>query len=87
MKTKLLALMFLAGSAVFAGPRVFVGVGVGVPYAPPVVAYPPPVVTYAAPGPEFVFVGGHWVRRGYWAAPRYYGHPHYGHAYGRGYRR
>jgi hypothetical protein len=50
MKTKVLALLLLAGSCVFAGPRVFFGVGIGVPaygyYAPPP---PVPVYTYAAP--------------------------------------
>ena len=29
MKTKLLALVLLAGGALFAGPRVYVGIGVG----------------------------------------------------------
>jgi hypothetical protein len=78
MKTKLLALMFLVGSAAFAGPRVFFGVGVGVPVAPA-----PPVVAYAAPapGPGLVFVNGYWVRRpyagAYWVGPHYYGHHYY----------
>jgi hypothetical protein len=74
MKTKLLALMFLVGSAAFAGPRVFFGVGVGVPVGPPA----PPVVAYAAPGPVY---GGYWgprpYVRPYWVAPRYYGHRYY----------
>jgi len=53
MKTKLLALALLAGSAAIAGPRVFFGVGVGAPvYAPmpavPMAAYVPP-----APGPGY----------------------------------
>ena len=56
MKTKLLALVLLAGSAAVAGPRVFFGVGVGAPvYAPaPVVTYgPAPMAAYVplAPGP------------------------------------
>lgn len=91
MKTKLLGLMFLVGSAAFAGPRVFVGVGV--PFAPPpmpVVAYVPP-----APGPGYAWINGYYVPSGpryswhagywaprpyagaYWVAPRYYGHRYY----------
>lgn len=84
MKTKLIATLLLAGSSLFAGPRVFFGVGVGIPVAPaPVVAYAAP-----APGPGYAWVGGGYYfaggrrlwREGYWRAP--YGHfaPHY---YGR----
>ena len=91
MKTKLLALALLAGSTVFAGPRVFVGVNIGAPPPPPAVAYAPP-----APGPGFTWVGGYWYPVGpryvwhagywarppyahaYWVAPRYYGHRYYG---------
>lgn len=98
MKTKLLALMFLVGSAAFAGPRWFVGVGVRVPYAPP----PPPIVAYAppAPGPGYYWVNGYYVpagpryvwRAGYWARPPYVGAywvgPRYwGHRYYHGYWR
>jgi hypothetical protein len=85
MKTKLLALLVLAGSSLFAGPRVFVGVGFGAPaygyYAPP-----PPVVTYAAPAYPAPGYGYSWVngyynwyggryawRPGYWARPPYAG--------------
>ncbi|MGD0438429.1 MAG: hypothetical protein ABSB86_18375 [Bryobacteraceae bacterium] len=78
MKTKLLALLLLAGSSVFAGPRVAVGFGVGVGpaygyYAAP----PPPPAVYAAPAPVYPYAVG--VRYGwgprYWAhpAPRFYG--------------
>lgn len=49
MKTKLLALLLFAGSSLFAGTRVFIGVGVGAPargyYAPP----PPALYSYRAP--------------------------------------
>jgi hypothetical protein len=83
MKTKLIATLLLAGSSLFAGPRVFFGVGVGVPVSPaPVVAYATP-----APGPGYVWAGGGYYfaggrrlwRGGYWrapvyAAPHYYGH-------------
>ena len=85
MKTKLFALLLLAGSSLFAGPRVFVGVGLGVPaygyYAPP-----PPVVPYAAPayappGYGYSWINGYygWYggryewRPGYWARPPYVG--------------
>lgn len=76
MKTKLIATLMLAASSMFAGPRVFFGVGIGVP-APVVVA--PPVVTYAtpAPGPGYVWTAGYYDfvygrrvwRPGYWRAP------------------
>ena len=85
MKTKLFAVMLLAGSSLFAGVRFSVGIGVGVPVAP-VVAYAPPpapVVAYAPPasGVGFVwvpgyqyFVGGRYVwRPGYWARPPFAG--------------
>ena len=68
MKTKLLALMFLVGSAAFAGPRVFFGVGVGA-YGPP----PPPVVAY---GPRYVYGPRPYVGA-YWVGPRYYAHHYY----------
>lgn len=84
MKSKLLALVFLAGSAAFAGPRVFFGVGVGYAAPAPVVVYAPPpapVVAYVprAPGPGYAWVGGsyypagpRWAwRPGYWARPPY----------------
>ena len=83
MKSKLFALILLAGASAFAGPRVFVGFGVG--YAPaPVVAYappPPPVVAYVppAPGPGYSWVAGYYApvgprwgwHAGYWARPPY----------------
>jgi hypothetical protein len=88
MKTKLVAILLLTGASMFAGPRLFVGVGVGPVYAPaPVVAYaPPPVplaVAYAppAPGYGYTWVGGYhypvgaryaW-HAGYWARPPYVG--------------
>jgi hypothetical protein len=54
MKTKLLAGLILAGSSLFAGPRIAVGIGFGAPVAPVVVAPPP------CPGPGYVFVDGYW---------------------------
>jgi hypothetical protein len=78
MKTKLIATLMLAGSSLFAGPRVFFGVNVGVPIAPaPVVVAPAPMVGYAAPGPGYLwvnggytFVGGRRVwNAGYWRGP------------------
>ena len=83
MKTKLLILLILGGSALFGKTRVYVNIGVGgypYPYyvaAPP----PPPVVIYTPPpcyGPEYSWVDGY----GYPAGPRYfwrsgYYRPHY----------
>jgi hypothetical protein len=103
MKMKLLALVLLAGSSMFAGTRVVVGVGFG-GYYPGYYAAPPPapVVAYAAPysRPGYAWVGGYWYpsgpryawHAGYWAHPPYAGAywvgPHYyGHRYYRGYWR
>ncbi len=86
MKTKLLALLLLAGSSMFAGTRVFFGIGFGgygpEYYAPP--PPPPPVVAYAAPvapGPGYGWVPGYYYpvgpryywRTGYWASRPYAG--------------
>lgn len=85
MKTKLLAIFLLAGSSLFAGPRVFFGVGVGVPAYGYYAASPPPapVVSYAAPypGPGYTWVGGYYYpvgprwnwRAGYWGRAPYAG--------------
>ena len=81
MKKKLIAGFLLAGSRLFAAPRIGIGIGVGVPVAPygyvapaPVYVAPPPI-----PGPGYTWVAGYWYgvgphrvwRAGYWAAPRY----------------
>ena len=98
MKTKLLGVMLLAGSSLFAETRFSVGIGVGgYGYAaPPVVAYAPPY-----PGPGYGWIDGYWYtaghrrlwRNGYWAR-RHYGRgyvaPRYdryrdGGGYGNGY--
>jgi len=73
MKTKLLALVLLAAGALFAGPRVYVGIGVG-GYARPYYA-PAPVVAYAAPlpGPGYWYgVGPHRYWHAGYLAPRPY---------------
>jgi hypothetical protein len=54
MKTKILAGLLLAGSTMFAAPRVSFGINIGVP-APVVVAAVPP-----CPGPGYVFIDGYW---------------------------
>jgi len=85
MKSKLLALLLLAGSSVFAGTHFVVGFGVGGGYSPGYYAPPPPppVVAYPAPyaRPGYTWVGGYyypvgprWVwHSGYWARPPYHG--------------
>jgi hypothetical protein len=87
MTKKLLAVLFLAGTSLFAGPRFSIGIGIGGPaygyryYPPPP---PPPVYGYAAPvyaRPGYTWVGGYWYpagpryawRPGYWARPPYAG--------------
>ena len=80
MKAKLLAVMLLAGSSLFAETRFSIGIGIGTPgyYASP----PPPVVAYApppCPGPGYTWVAGYWYpvgpryiwHAGYWARPPY----------------
>jgi hypothetical protein len=87
MKSKLLAMLLMAGSTMFAGVRFGVGIGIGVP-APVVVA---PVIP-PCPGPGYVWTNGAWI-----VGPRYYGgryvggywggRPVYRGGYARGYRR
>lgn len=79
VKTKLMAMLLLAGGALVAQPRLAVGVQVGGPGyypavpAPPAMAYVPP-----CPGPGYVWIDGYydpygsWVG-GYWALPPYAG--------------
>ena len=103
MKTKLMALLILAGScAAFAGPHVFVGFGFGYPAPVAVYAPPPPPVYYAPPvaRPGYTWIGGYWYpvgprwswHAGYWARPPYahaywVGPRYYGGHYYRGYWR
>jgi hypothetical protein len=77
MKTKLVALLLLAGGSVFAGPRVAVGFGIGVGpsygyYAAPP---PPPPPVYVAPAPAPYYPVG--VGFGYGWGPGYWGHRPY----------
>jgi hypothetical protein len=89
MKTKLLVLMLLAGTSVFARTHVSIGIGVG-GYGYPAYGYgyyaappPPPLVTYAPvyPRPGYVWIPGYYYpvgprylwRAGYWARPPYVG--------------
>jgi hypothetical protein len=89
MKTKLMAMLLMAGSTMFAGVRFGVGVGFGVPVPAPVVVAP---VIPPCPGPGYVWSNGIWVAPGpYFAGPRYFGGRYYAHpvvrGYGRGFRR
>lgn len=89
MKTKLLALLLIGASSVFAGVHFSVGVGVGgyYPYGGYYVAAPPPAYhapaapVYAATAPGYVWIGGYYYpaargwgwHGGYWARPPYAG--------------
>lgn len=69
MKTKILAGLLLAGSTMFAAPRISFGIGFGTP-APvvaPVVAGVPP-----CPGPGYEFIDGYWQFTG---GPAYFRQP------------
>jgi hypothetical protein len=85
MKTKLLAMMLLAGGAVFAQPRFSVGIGFNQP-APVYVSNIPP-----CPGPGYVWLNGYWhapaVRAGFGFAPRFDNHFRDGDDRGRGFER
>jgi hypothetical protein len=78
---KILAGLVLAGGSLFAGPRIAVGVGFGVPVAPAPVYVAPAPVYAAAPGPGYGWVDGYWYfsgghrlwHAGYWA-PGFRGH-------------
>ncbi len=71
MKTKLLAMMLLAGGSMFAQSRFSVGIGFNQP-APVYASNIPP-----CPGPGYTWVDGYWSQNygqpvwiaGYWSAP------------------
>jgi len=54
MKTKFILGILLASSALFAGPRISIGVGIGVPVAPRYYVAPAPVPAYFPPVPVAV---------------------------------
>ncbi len=77
MKTKLMALMLMAGGTLFAGTHVAIGVRIGGPVVVPapvaVNVYRPP-----CPGPGYVWIDGYYDQfgnwyAGYWALPPYAG--------------
>lgn len=77
MKTKLLGIMLLAGSTLFAETRFSVSIGMG-GYGNGYYAAPAPSVAYAprCPGPGYSWIDGYWGpgrswRRGYWSPPVY----------------
>jgi hypothetical protein len=83
MRTKLFALLLLAGGSLFAETHLSIGIGLGTPYyydyapPPPVIAYAPPL----CPGPDYTWIAGYWYpagRRyawhaGFWSRPPYAG--------------
>jgi len=83
MKSKLFAVLLLAGTSLFAGPRFAIGFGFGYAPAPVRVYAAPPVAAYAAPVPVarpgyswvagyYYPVGPRWAwHAGYWARPPY----------------
>ena len=94
MKTKFIPALLLGGfllasSTLFAGPRIAIGVGIGVPVAPsyyvapaPLPAYPPPAYAapayfpgpaYVAPAPGYSWVSGYW----YFSSGRRFWRPGY----------
>jgi hypothetical protein len=94
MKTKLFALVLLAGGCLLAQPRIYAGVGYGYAAPAPVAmryAPPAPLVSYATPmpAPGYSWVGGYWYpnagryawHAGYWARPAFAGARWYGPRY------
>ena len=63
MKTKLLAMLLMAGGSMFASTRISVGIGVG-SNAPAYYAQPAPVqaVIPPCPGPDYTWVDGYWAQ-------------------------
>lgn len=97
MKTKVLAILLLAGSSLFARTHVSIGIGVGVGgyypaygyyYAPPPPVYYAPRPAYYAPAPVYAAPGYVWIP-GYsypvgprWGwRPGYWARPPFAHAY------
>jgi hypothetical protein len=83
MKTKLMAVLLMAGGALIAAPQVAVGVQFGGPGPEMVRGYRPP-----CPGPGYIWIDGYYDAYGnwfdgywalppyegaYWIAPRFYG--------------
>jgi hypothetical protein len=70
MKKTLLAGLLLAGSTLFAAPHFSVGIGIGVPVAPPAVVAPAPVYDPAyippSPGPDYAWTAGYYGPTGVW---------------------
>jgi hypothetical protein len=78
MKSRLIALAFLAASGLFAQTRFYAGATFGYRVPAPVAVYaapPAPLTTYVAPcpGPGYTWVAGYW----YPVGPRYSWHAGY----------
>src|SRR4030088_518578 len=87
MKTKLMALALLAGGAMFAQPRVSIGIGIGGgqrAYGP---AYGAQPVRPPCPGPGYVWTDGYWSQYGgrHLCVAGFLEQPSYGNAYGNRY--
>lgn len=65
MKGRLFAGLVLAGSSLFAGPRIAVGFRFGAPVAPAYAApaYVEPAYVPPCPGPDYVYIDGYWQHR------------------------
>jgi WXXGXW repeat (2 copies) len=91
MKTKLLVILLLAGTSLFARTHVSIGIGIGgyypygyyyapppVYYAPPPVYYEPPPVYYEPPVAPYYAPGSVWISGYYYpAGPRRVWRPGY----------
>jgi len=93
MKTKVLVILLLAGTCVFARTRVAIGIGIGGGYYPGYYSAPPPVVyappaPYYAPAPVYAAPASVWISGYYYPVgprrlwrPGYWARPPYAGAF------
>ena len=78
MKTKMLAILLLAGTSLFARTHVSIGIGIGgyypygYYYAPPPVYYAPPAPAYYAPAPAYPYYAPGYAPSSVWISGYYY---------------